>query len=159
MRHRQWNELTRPRSCQALPALLLSVALREDDYEIDALDIRNILIESAAPCALEGDGACDRYLAGTLDAASALRGGRLHQAGLIAARFRGAAPLRRKERRKRKHPPAISNQGNVVTGGFVSCRIQILVSAGVVEPSGQSGCGTLCLRPAAVSRSRRRGEG
>jgi cyanobactin maturation PatA/PatG family protease len=52
-------------------ALLLSLARREG-YRIDAGDIREILIESAAPCTLEGDGACDRFLAGTLDAASAV---------------------------------------------------------------------------------------
>jgi cyanobactin maturation PatA/PatG family protease len=52
-------------------AVLLSAAQREG-YQIDAFDIRNILIESATPCELEGDGECDRYLAGTLDAAAAL---------------------------------------------------------------------------------------
>ena len=59
-------------------ALLLSVALREG-YQLDPLDIRQILIESATPCELEGDGACDRYLAGTLDAAAALA--TVHRAG------------------------------------------------------------------------------
>jgi cyanobactin maturation PatA/PatG family protease len=52
-------------------ALLLSVA-RQEGYQIDPLDIREILLESVAPCELEGTGACDRYLAGSLDAASAL---------------------------------------------------------------------------------------
>jgi cyanobactin maturation PatA/PatG family protease len=52
-------------------ALLLSLARREG-HRIDAADIREILIESAAPCTLEGDGACDRFLAGTLDAAAAV---------------------------------------------------------------------------------------
>jgi cyanobactin maturation PatA/PatG family protease len=52
-------------------ALLLSVA-REEGCRLDALDIRQILLESAATCDLEGEGACDRYLAGTLDAAAAL---------------------------------------------------------------------------------------
>ncbi len=55
----------------AVAGLLLSVARREG-YRLDPLDIRHILIDSAAPCELEGDGACDRYLAGTLDAAAAL---------------------------------------------------------------------------------------
>jgi cyanobactin maturation PatA/PatG family protease len=59
-------------------ALLLTIARREG-YEIDPLDIRNILIESALPCELEGEGACDRYLAGTLDASAALAA--LHRAG------------------------------------------------------------------------------
>ena len=44
-------------------ALLLSVARREG-YRIDPLDVRENSAESAAPCELEGDGACDRYLAG-----------------------------------------------------------------------------------------------
>lgn len=60
-------------------ALLLSVARREG-YRIDPLDVREILIESATPCELPGDGACDRYLAGSLDAASALA--TLHRAGM-----------------------------------------------------------------------------
>ena len=59
-------------------ALLLSVAQCEG-YRIDALDIRNILIDNAMPCTREGDGACDRYLAGTLDAAAALAA--VHRAG------------------------------------------------------------------------------
>ena len=65
-------------------ALLLSVARREG-YRIDPLDIRQILIDSAVPCELEGDGACERYLAGTLDAASALA--MLHRAGTSRSSF------------------------------------------------------------------------
>jgi cyanobactin maturation PatA/PatG family protease len=52
-------------------ALLLSLARREG-YRLDAVDIQQILVESAAPCTLQGDGACDRFLAGTLDAAAAV---------------------------------------------------------------------------------------
>jgi cyanobactin maturation PatA/PatG family protease len=52
-------------------ALLLSFA-RHEGYRVDAGDVREILIESAIPCTLEGDGACDRFLAGTLDAAAAV---------------------------------------------------------------------------------------
>jgi cyanobactin maturation PatA/PatG family protease len=52
-------------------ALLLSVAYR-NGYRVDAMDIQRILIESAAPCTLGDDGGCDRFLAGTLDAAAAL---------------------------------------------------------------------------------------
>jgi cyanobactin maturation PatA/PatG family protease len=59
-------------------ALLLSVARREA-YGIDAADIQKILIDSAAPCELEGEGACDRYLAGSLDAAAGLA--MLHRIG------------------------------------------------------------------------------
>jgi len=70
-------------------ALLLSVA-RQEGYHIDPLDIRQILIESAAPCELEGDGACDRYLAGTLDAASALA--LVHRAGAAGRSFAGFQP-------------------------------------------------------------------
>jgi cyanobactin maturation PatA/PatG family protease len=62
----------------AVCALLLSVA-RRHGYRIDAIDIQHILIESAAPCTLGGDGACDRFLAGTLDAAAALAA--LHRLG------------------------------------------------------------------------------
>ena len=65
-------------------ALLLSVARREG-YRIDPLDIRQILIDSAVPCELEGDGACERYLAGTLDAASALA--MLHRVGASRSSF------------------------------------------------------------------------
>src|SRR5208282_5225806 len=75
-------------------ALLLSVA-RQEGYHIDPLDIRQILIESAAPCELEGDGACNRYLAGTLDAAAALAA--VHRAGgkrgpVIAMGLAGVSP-------------------------------------------------------------------
>jgi cyanobactin maturation PatA/PatG family protease len=52
-------------------ALLLSLARREG-YRVDAIDVQQILIESAAPCTLQGDGACDRFLAGTLDATAAM---------------------------------------------------------------------------------------
>ena len=47
----------------AVAALLLSIVHREG-YRLDSLDIRQILIDTAASCELEGDGACDRYLAG-----------------------------------------------------------------------------------------------
>jgi cyanobactin maturation PatA/PatG family protease len=52
-------------------ALLLSVARREG-YQIDAIDIQQMLLESAAPCRLEGEGTCDRYLVGRLDAGATL---------------------------------------------------------------------------------------
>ncbi|MGE0035446.1 MAG: PatA/PatG family cyanobactin maturation protease [Xanthobacteraceae bacterium] len=70
-------------------ALLLSVARREG-YRIDPLDVREILLESAAPCKLDGDGACDRYLAGTLDAVSALA--MLHRAGTSHSSFAAVQP-------------------------------------------------------------------
>jgi cyanobactin maturation PatA/PatG family protease len=59
-------------------ALLLSIA-RRHAYAIDASEIGRILLDTATPCELPGDGACDRYLAGTLDAAAALDA--LHRAG------------------------------------------------------------------------------
>lgn len=59
-------------------ALLLSIAEREG-YGIDPADIRDILVESASPCKLQGEGVCDRYLAGSLDAAAALA--MLHRIG------------------------------------------------------------------------------
>jgi cyanobactin maturation PatA/PatG family protease len=52
-------------------ALLLSVARREG-HRADAVDVGRILIEAARPCRLSGEGACDRFLVGTLDAAAAL---------------------------------------------------------------------------------------
>lgn len=69
-------------------ALLLSVA-REEGYHFDALDIRQILLDSATACSLEGEGACDRYLAGTLDAAAALA--MVRRGGTVRYTF---APLR-----------------------------------------------------------------
>lgn len=68
----------------AVAALLLSIAHREG-YRLDPLDIRQILIDTAAPCELRGDGACDRYLAGTLDAAAALAA--VHRAGTSRVSF------------------------------------------------------------------------
>lgn len=68
-------------------ALLLSVARREG-YRLDPLDIRQILINSATPCEMAGAGACDRYLAGTLDAAGALAA--VRHAGTTSVSF---APL------------------------------------------------------------------
>ncbi|WP_316195747.1 PatA/PatG family cyanobactin maturation protease [Bradyrhizobium sp. SZCCHNRI3052] len=59
-------------------ALLLSLA-RSAGYAIDAFDIRTILIDSAKRCELAKEGACDRYLAGSLDPAGALK--LLHQIG------------------------------------------------------------------------------
>jgi cyanobactin maturation PatA/PatG family protease len=61
-------------------ALLLSVA-RNKGYQIDAVDIRGILLESAAPCKLEDEAGCERFLAGKLDASAALA--RLHQVGAL----------------------------------------------------------------------------
>lgn len=62
-------------------AVLLSIA-RAEGYAIDAIDVRQILMDSAMPCTPERDGACDRYLAGSLDAASALA--MLHRMGASA---------------------------------------------------------------------------
>jgi cyanobactin maturation PatA/PatG family protease len=59
-------------------ALLLSVA-RRDGYRVDPSDVQRILIESARPCRLSGEGACDRFLVGTLDATAALA--MLHRLG------------------------------------------------------------------------------
>jgi cyanobactin maturation PatA/PatG family protease len=81
-------------------ALLLSIARREG-YRLDPLDIRQILIDSATPCELAGAGACDRYLAGTLDAAGALAA--VHHAGTTSVSF---APL---QTVKTEHALAESN--------------------------------------------------
>lgn len=59
-------------------ALLLSVAQRQN-YPIDAIDVRRILLDSAVPCPLARDEMCDRFLAGMLDGAAALA--LLHQTG------------------------------------------------------------------------------
>lgn len=67
-------------------ALLLSVAYREG-YAIDAIDIQQILMDSAVRCTLDGAGACDRYLAGNLDAAAALA--LLHRVGAASCKSRG----------------------------------------------------------------------
>jgi cyanobactin maturation PatA/PatG family protease len=66
--------------------LMLSVARREG-YAIDPIDVQQILMDSAAPCRLEGDGACDRYLAGNLDAAAALA--MLHRIGTATGNQEG----------------------------------------------------------------------
>jgi cyanobactin maturation PatA/PatG family protease len=84
-------------------ALLLSLARREG-YRIDAGDIREILIESAAPCALEGDGACDRFLAGTLDAAAAVAA--LRQLGKV----RRSAPMLKEAALRQCEAPAHFNR-------------------------------------------------
>ena len=80
----------------AVAGLLLSVARREG-YRLDPLDIRHILIDSAAPCELEGDGACDRYLAGTLDAAAALA--MVHRTGAARGSIAALAACRGRSRR------------------------------------------------------------
>ena len=52
-------------------ALLLSAARREG-YPIDAIDIRDILLETAIPCDPAAEGSCERFLVGRLDATAAL---------------------------------------------------------------------------------------
>ena len=65
----------------AVAALLLSAARREG-YRIDPIDVQQILIDSAIPCAFDDADACQRYLAGTLDARAALQ--MLHRIGSTA---------------------------------------------------------------------------
>jgi cyanobactin maturation PatA/PatG family protease len=62
-------------------ALLVSAARREG-YSIDPIDVQRILIDSAVPCAFDDTAACQRYLAGTLDARAALQ--MLHRIGSAA---------------------------------------------------------------------------
>ena len=112
--------------------MLLSVALREG-YQLDPLDIRQILIESATPCELEGDGACDRYLAGTLDAAAALA--TVHRAGRSRHSFATPHAADRKSFK-------VANSGNqqftdFATGELVMSDLSS-VGAVAVEPSGLS---------------------
>jgi cyanobactin maturation PatA/PatG family protease len=59
-------------------ALLLSVARREN-YPVDAIDVRRILLDTAVHCPLAHDEMCDRFLVGMLDGAAALA--LLHQIG------------------------------------------------------------------------------
>jgi cyanobactin maturation PatA/PatG family protease len=70
-------------------ALLLSVA-RRGGYHVDAIDVQRILLDSAAPCKLDGEGACDHFLAGALDAAAALA--MLHRIGTIR-QWSGVKPV------------------------------------------------------------------
>ena len=128
-------------------ALLLSVALREG-YQLDPLDIRQILIESATPCELEGDGACDRYLAGTLDAAAALAS--VHRAG--QSRRSIATPLAADRRSF-----TVAHSGNrqfadFGTGELVMSDLSS-VGAVAVEPAGLSASGPSAsgLSPSACS--------
>lgn len=124
-------------------ALLLTVARREG-YAIDPLDIRDILIESATSCELERDGACDRYLAGTLDAASALA--MLHRVGITRSSF-AALPASGQEIRT-----GADNGGqqlkNFGTGRLVMSNSSSVASAAVeglaVEPSGLSPSACSC---------------
>jgi len=115
-------------------ALLLSVARREG-YVIDPLDIRDILIDSAAPCELEGDGACDRYLAGTLDAAAALAA--VHRTGQRAV-ARSFAP------RQFIGTDGIQQQlSNIRTGEIVMSESSSVGSV-AVEPSSLSPSACSC---------------
>lgn len=66
-------------------ALLLTIARRKS-YDVNGVDIRRILLESATPCELVGENACDRYLAGSLNAAAALS--MLHQIGRAKSKTR-----------------------------------------------------------------------
>ena len=132
-------------------ALLLSVALREG-YQLDPLDIRQILIESATPCELEGDGACDRYLAGTLDAAAALAS--VHRAG--RSRRSIATPLAADRKSF-----TVSKSGNrqfndFGTGELVMSDLSS-VGAVAVEPAGLSASGPPVsgLSPSACSCQQR----
>ena len=130
-------------------ALLLSVALREG-YQLDPLDIRQILIESATPCELEGDGACDRYLAGTLDAAAALA--TVHRAGRSRHSFATPHAADRKSFK-------VANSGNrqftdFATGELVMSDLSS-VGAVAVEPTGLS-ARAFHLRPVVANKSGRR---
>ena len=121
----------------AVAGLLLSVARREG-YRLDPLDIRHILIDSAAPCELEGDGACDRYLAGTLDAAAALA--MVHRTGAVRGSFATSAAFRGRfvGTDKSQQQFANSRMGGLVMSNSSS------VDAATVEPSGLSPSACSC---------------
>ncbi len=115
-------------------AVLLSVA-REEGARLDALDIRQILLESAAACELEGEGACDRYLAGTLDVAAALA--MVRRSGTAAYTF---APLR--SAGLNGPPPDIGRNQHIARLG-----------EGSAQMSSSGSADTNAIAPAAVSPS------
>lgn len=110
-------------------ALLLSVA-RQEGYQLDPLDIRQILIDSAAPCELVGDGACDRYLAGTLDAAAALA--MVHRTGNAG---RSLSAPRANERGPPK-PHQLQESVVQLTRGKFAMSESSASEAAVLEPAG-----------------------
>lgn len=118
-------------------ALLLSVARREG-YQLDPLDIRQILIESAAPCQLEGEGACERYLAGTLDAAAALA--MVHRAGTARRSFAAVEPAGSRSTISDDSHQQFTRLGM----GRVAMSNSISSEAVAVEPSGISPSACSC---------------
>lgn len=125
----------------AVAALLLSTARREG-YRLDPLDIRRILIDSATPCELEGAGACDRYLAGTLDAAAALAA--VHRAG--ASRV-SLAPLHKLA--LEKAPPENNQSARIAPGrGGVVMSAEMsnanLSDTATIAPSGVAASACTC---------------
>jgi cyanobactin maturation PatA/PatG family protease len=99
-------------------ALLLSVA-RRNGYGLDAKDIQRILIDSAVPCAFDDEAACQRYLAGTLDAHAALQ--ILHRIGSAAR----SPPLVRASNVSQgdatiSHPIVLFGQGEEIMSDAVS---------------------------------------
>ncbi len=118
----------------AVAGLLLSVARREG-YRLDPLDIRHILIDTAAPCELEGDGACDRYLAGTLDAAAALA--MVHRMGTARGSFAALPTVGEQLLGTDKGHQQFTDLG---MGGLVMSNL----SSDAVEPSGLSPSACSC---------------
>ncbi|MCP3399168.1 PatA/PatG family cyanobactin maturation protease [Bradyrhizobium sp. CCGB20] len=114
-------------------ALLLSTAQREG-YRIDAADIRDILIDTATSCELEGKGACDRYLVGNLNAAAAL-------AMLRRVGSKGSAP---REIRVAKPEPIERNITNLVQDQAVLRGSFAMLNSGL-EPAD-----TTAIRPSDV---------
>ena len=124
----------------AVAGVLLSLARREG-YQLDPLDIRQILIDSAAPCELQGDGACDRYLAGTLDPAAALA--TVHRAG----RARTSAALQ--PAATTTLAPDDGHQRFTNFSGSVAMSNLSPSEAPVIEPAGVSPSGCSCEQEAA----------
>ena len=115
-------------------ALLLSVARREG-YHIDAVDIQRILINSSTPCQLEGEGACDRYLAGKLDAAAALA--MLHEigAGPQVGLSKSAPAVSTKLNGAENIQPHTLKGGDRMTNGILVQSDAVLPDAAGVAPS------------------------
>jgi cyanobactin maturation PatA/PatG family protease len=124
----------------SVAALLLSIARREG-YRLDPIDIRQVLIESATPCELEGEGACDRYLAGTLDSAAALA--LVHRTGNAGRSF--VAP-----HAKERGPPQANQVREPIvqlTRGEFAMSESKTSEAAVLEPAG--------VLPSACSREQK----
>jgi cyanobactin maturation PatA/PatG family protease len=120
-------------------ALLLSIARREG-YQIDPIDVRDILIDSATRCELQGEGSCDRYLAGTLNAVAAL------------AMLHGIGTASRSMATRSAATPALAPSGTSHYDQFIpSVRGDVAMLDATLEQSEAAVVGTLGVSPSACS--------